>query len=407
MKGRRRFLRQLARVLEGAGGVAMSGAPWAKHRTTGGSGADVDVTLFLCGDVMLGRGLDQIMPHPSDPTLHEEFVDDARRYLELAEAESGPVPRNVAPQYVWGDALDELRRRRPDVRIANLETAVTRSDAAWPGKGIHYRMHPRNAGVLAAAGIDACSLANNHVLDWGYDGLTETLATLHGLGIRVAGAGGSQAAARAPAVLSLAHGRRVLLFAAATGDAGVPESWAAGAAKAGLQRLPDLSSATVERIADDVARHRHEDDVVVFSVHWGSNWGHEIPPAQRAFAHALVDEAGVDVVHGHSSHHPRAIEVHRGHLVLYGCGDFLNDYEGIGGYPQFRGELGLMYLPRVRSADGRLQALALVPTRVRRMRVERAGDDDRSWLLAMLQRECRRMDCDVVAAQDGTFSLQW
>ncbi|HEY0503385.1 MAG TPA: CapA family protein, partial [Lysobacter sp.] len=256
MQGRRRFLRQLACVLAGAGGVSLPGAPSAKPREAGGSGADVDVTLFLCGDVMLGRGLDQILPHPSDPALHEEFVDDARRYLDLAEAESGPIPRPVAYDYVWGDALRELQRRRPDARIVNLETAVTRSDAAWPGKGIHYRMDPRNAGVLAAAGIDACCLANNHVLDWGYEGFADTLAALHGAGIRVAGAGASLAAARAPAVLSLAHGRRVLLFAAATNDAGVPERWSAGNDRAGVHRLPDLSSATVERIADDVARHR-------------------------------------------------------------------------------------------------------------------------------------------------------
>lgn len=406
MQGRRHFLRQLACALAGAGWAGTVCAKAVNAKTTG-SGADVDVTLFLCGDVMLGRGLDQILPHPSDPALHEELVDDARRYIELAEAESGPIPRGVTPAYVWGDALAELQRRRPDVRIVNLETAITRSDAAWPGKGIHYRMHPRNAGVLAAAGIDACALANNHVLDWGYEGLAETLASLHGAGIRVAGAGASLAAARAPAVLSLSHGRRVLLFGAATGDSGVPASWLAQADRPGLQRLPDLSTDTVERIADDIARHRHEDDVVVFSIHWGGNWGHEIAPAQRAFAHALIDEAGVDLVHGHSSHHPRAVEVHRGHLVLYGCGDFLNDYEGIGGHPQFRGELGLMYFPRLRSADGRLKSLTLVPTRVRRFRVERAAGDDRRWLLATVQREYRRMDCDLGDADDGSFVLSW
>ncbi|HEY0505352.1 MAG TPA: CapA family protein, partial [Lysobacter sp.] len=155
------------------------------------------------------------------------------------------------------------------------------------------------------------------------------------------------------------------------------------------------------------ARHRHEDDVVVFSVHWGSNWGYAIAPEQRAFAHALVDEAGVDVVHGHSSHHPRAVEVHRERLILYGCGDFLNDYEGIGGHPQYRGELGLMYFPRLRSTDGRLQSLALVPTRVRRFRVEHAGEEDRRWLLETMRRECRRMDCDVDVATDGSFALAW
>ena len=150
MHGRRRFLRQLGCVLAGAGGVTAAGGPWAMAHGMGRFGEDVDVTLFLCGDVMPGRGLDQILPHPSDPALHEEFVDDARRYLELAGAESGPIPRGAGFDYVWGDALGELRQRRPDVRIVNLESSITRSDAAWPGKGIHYRLHPRNAGLLAA-----------------------------------------------------------------------------------------------------------------------------------------------------------------------------------------------------------------------------------------------------------------
>ena len=82
------------------------------------------VRLFLCGDVMTGRGIDQVLPHPSDPLLHEGYASSALRYVELAERANGPIPRPVDFAYVWGDALTELERRRPDVRIVNLETAV-------------------------------------------------------------------------------------------------------------------------------------------------------------------------------------------------------------------------------------------------------------------------------------------
>jgi poly-gamma-glutamate synthesis protein (capsule biosynthesis protein) len=245
------------------------------------------------------------------------------------------------------------------------------------------------------------------VLDWQREGLAETLATLRAARMRVAGAGTSLAAARAPAVLPLTKGGRVLVFAAATGDAGVPESWAATGARPGVHRLRDLGAGTVARIAADVRQHRRAGDVVVFSVHWGGNWGYAIASAQRAFAHALVDEAGVDVVHGHSSHHPKAIEVHHGHLILYGCGDFLNDYEGIEGHGEFRGELGLMYFPQLDAANGRLRELTLVPTRIRRFRVNAARDDDRQWLLEMLRRECGRMGCDVVEAPGDALALRW
>ena len=363
------------------------------------------VTLFLCGDVMLGRGIDQILGRPSDPVLHEEVVRDARRYLELAEAANGRIPRNVADTYVWGEALAQWQRRRPDARIINLETSITRHDQPWP-KGINYRMHPGNIGVLAAARVDCCVLANNHVLDWEREGLVETLAALRAARISVTGAGSRLSAARAPAVLPLANRGRVLVFAAATGDAGVPDSWAATGERSGVHRLPDLSGDTVASIAADIRHHRRTGDIVVFSVHWGGNWGYAIASTQRAFAHALIDEAGVDLVHGHSSHHAKAIEVHHEHLILYGCGDFLNDYEGIEGHQEFRSELGLMYFPQLDATNGRLRELTLVPIRIRHFRVNPVQDDDRQWLLEMLRRECRRMGCGVGKTGDA-LALRW
>jgi len=97
-----------------------------------------------------------------------------------------------------------------------------------------------------------------------------------------------------------------------------------------------LSAQTVDAIARQVGAAKRAGDLVVASIHWGPNWGFAIPREQRDFAHRLVDAAGVDIVHGHSSHHPMAIEIHRGKPILYGCGDLLNDYEGISGYEAYR-----------------------------------------------------------------------
>src|SRR5512146_388158 len=111
----------------------------------------VPVTLFLCGDVMTGRGVDQILPHPGKPHLFESYVRSATGYVELAERASGAFKRPVDFAYIWGHALAEFGRVRPDARIVNLETSVTASEDAWPGKGIHYRMHPANVPCLTAA----------------------------------------------------------------------------------------------------------------------------------------------------------------------------------------------------------------------------------------------------------------
>lgn len=138
---------------------------------------DRHLTVFLCGDVMTGRGIDQILPHPSDPRIYEEVVSDAPAHVQLAEKANGPVPHPVDPSYVWGDAFTEFEHAVPDARIINLETSVTRSGEPCP-KGINYRMHLENVGCLTSASIDVCALANNHVRDYGDAGLVETLETL-------------------------------------------------------------------------------------------------------------------------------------------------------------------------------------------------------------------------------------
>jgi poly-gamma-glutamate synthesis protein (capsule biosynthesis protein) len=374
---------------------------WQGVGARGGDNAYMATSLFLCGDVMTGRGIDQVLPHPSRPHLFEPYVRDAREYVELAERASGPVGRARDFAYVWGDALEELEARRPDARIANLETAVTTSEDAWPGKGINYRMHPGNVPCLAAARLDCCVLANNHVLDWGRAGLAETLRALSGAGIRTAGAGMDLGQARSPAVLDTAGGSRVLVFAYASESSGVPADWAARPGISGVSLLEDLSPRTVDAIAGEVAARRREGDIVVVSIHWGSNWGYEVAREQRRFAHGLVEVARADVVHGHSSHHPRAVEIHRGRPILYGCGDFLNDYEGIEGHEEFRPELCLMYFARF-GAGGSLQALEMVPMRVRRFRLERASAAERRWIAATMSRESARLGT-AIQLQDGSL----
>ncbi len=363
------------------------------------------VTLFLCGDVMTGRGIDQILPQPCDPAIHEPYMDSALGYVQLAEEANGPIPRPVDASYIWGDALAEFQRVKPQARIINLETAVTCSEDRM-AKGINYRMNPANISCLSGAAIDCCVLANNHVLDWGMSGLIETLATLHAARIKTAGAGTSEDEAWAPAVLPLADNRRVIVFSVGTATSGIPKSWAATGTKGGVAFLPDLSERTAQRIALAVRTHKRPGDLVAASVHWGGNWGYGIAADEVHFARALID-GGVDIFHGHSSHHPKAIEVFRGKLILYGCGDFINDYEGISGYEAFRGDLGLMYFPTLDADSGRLLRLELVPTRTQRMRVQRAPAADSRWLRALLDREGRCFGTWTEAAEGHRIELQW
>lgn len=363
------------------------------------------VTLCLTGDVMTGRGIDQVLRHPGDPTIFERWMGSAAGYVELAERRVGTIPRHVQPPYLWGDALDVLRRAAPDAFIVNLETAVTDRGTPWPDKGIHYRMHPANVDVLSVAGVDVAVLANNHVLDWSLPGLEQTLDVVRGAGVATVGAGRDGEEAWSPVAVPAA-GARVLVLAAGTPSSGVPWDWAADVGRPGVALLTELTERAVDRIAGVVASAAEPADVVVMSIHWGPNWGYEIRPEHQRFARALIDRAGVHVVHGHSSHHPLGIEVHHGGLILYGCGDLITDYEGISGHEHFRGELGALYLPTLDTRTGELDRLGLAPTKMERFRLNRPSPPDVEWLAAVLRRECSPLGTTVTREGD-TLLVGW
>jgi poly-gamma-glutamate capsule biosynthesis protein CapA/YwtB (metallophosphatase superfamily) len=361
------------------------------------------VTLFLCGDVMLGRGVDQVLPHPGDPQLREAHARDARAYVRLAERANGPIPQPASFSWPWGDALAVLDEVAPDARVINLETSVTRSADFAPGKAICYRMSPGNLPAVTAAHPDACALANNHVLDFGHTGLTDTLGALARVGLPAVGAGRDLTQARQPVTIPLRGGRAVI-FACGAASSGIPPRWAATATRPGVDLLPSLSGAAAGDLIARMQAARQPGDIVVVSLHWGSNWGYGVADDQVRFAHRLID-AGVDVIHGHSSHHPRPVEVYRGRLVLYGCGDAINDYEGISGYKEFRPDLRLLYFASVAADTGALAALRMVPMQARQMRLCRASTEDARWLRAVLERISHRFGSQITLQPDGTLVL--
>ncbi len=365
------------------------------------------ITLFMCGDVMTGRGIDQVLPHPGDPTLHEPYMESAGGYVELAVRANGPIPRTVNFSYIWGEALHELERVAPDLRMINLETSITKGDEYWRGKEVLYRMNPENIFCLTVANIDYTALANNHVLDWGYSGLKETLETLKKVKIKYSGAGQNLKEAETPAVFEIKGKGRVIVFSFGSETSGIPFTWAASAQKAGVNLLPDFSDKTVEYIKEKVLAVKRPGDIAVASIHWGGNWGYGVPKEQIEFAHKLLEHAGLDVIHGHSSHHVKGLEVYRDKLMIHGCGDFLNDYEGISGYESFRGDLGLMYFASVDPSTGKLVKLEMTPTQIKNFRVYRASRAEALGLRDVLNREGKKFGTRVELREDKTLALKW
>jgi len=251
-------------------------------------GSEDPMEIAFVGDVMLGRLV----------------ADELRRR---------------PPEYPWGDTLPLLRRA--DALVGNLEFVLADDGEPWPGKTFHFRADRRAVASLEAAGFALVSVANNHVLDYGTDAALESLATLSERGIRFAGAGADADEARRPAVI-----RRDDLTIALLAFTDNEPDWEAGPESPGVHHVPvDLHDHRAAALLDAVARQREVADLVIASAHWGGNWGVAVPRDHRAFGRALVD-AGADVVFGHSPHIVRGVEVYRGRPILYGAGDFVDDY---------------------------------------------------------------------------------
>jgi poly-gamma-glutamate synthesis protein (capsule biosynthesis protein) len=249
-------------------------------------------------------------------------------------------------------------------------------------------------------------LANNHVLDFGRRGLIETLDVLSAAELTSAGAGRSLHEAQSPAIIPIPKtGGRVLIFAFGSPSSGIPHEWAATDNSPGVQVVAPLTDAAADELCHQVREARQPGDLSVVSAHWGGNWGYGVAADQVRFARRLID-GGVHVVHGHSSHHARPIEVYRGKLILYGCGDLVDDYEGIHGHDQYRHDLRLLYLPRLDPTSGELVELSMAPLQARQMRLHRASHRDAKWLRTVLDRVSGTFGSRIDLGSDGLLKLR-
>jgi poly-gamma-glutamate capsule biosynthesis protein CapA/YwtB (metallophosphatase superfamily) len=282
------------------------------------------ITLALTGDVMLGR-----------------LVNDRLKDMQ--------------PQEVWGDMLPHLAQA--DLRIVNLECALTTHLQQWTRteKTFHFRADPEAVRVLQAAHIEACALANNHILDYEEQGLLDTLRVLDASGIRHAGAGADTAEAAVPAMIEVPGTApcRVALLSYTDNE----PDFAATAKRPGTNYLEvSLNEEALKRIANDIAQARAQGaDLVVFSNHWGANFV-ERPSAEfRSFARRVI-ELGADIYHGHSAHICQGIEIYRGKPILYDTGNFIDDYAV---HPQLRNDRSCLF--KLMFEQGKLCRIELLP----------------------------------------------
>jgi poly-gamma-glutamate capsule biosynthesis protein CapA/YwtB (metallophosphatase superfamily)/putative cell wall-binding protein len=199
-----------------------------------------------------------------------------------------------------------------DVAVVNLETAV--GTVGRPAsKEYVFRAPPELVTALAGAGVDVVSLANNHALDYGVDGLFETMRLAQQAGLAVVGAGRDAAEAYAPALLE-AGGRRVAVIGLSRV---LPPGWAAGPGRPGLASAYDEAAAV-----DAVRRAAEQADHVVVTIHWGVELA-DCPDAHQRRLGRVLTDAGAEVVAGHHPHVLQGIQRQPGGVVAYSLGNFV------------------------------------------------------------------------------------
>jgi poly-gamma-glutamate capsule biosynthesis protein CapA/YwtB (metallophosphatase superfamily) len=321
------------------------------------------LTLALTGDVMLGR-----------------LVNDRLKDMQ--------------PEEMWGDVLPHLVQA--DLRIVNLECALTTHLQPWTRtwKMFHFRADPEAVRVLQAAHIDACTLANNHILDYEERGLRDTLRILNASGIRHAGAGANVEEAAAPAIIEASgtSPSRVALLSYTDNE----PDFAADAKHPGTNYLEvSLQQETLTRVANSIAQARAQGaDMVVFSNHWGANFI-ERPSAEfRSFARCVI-ELGADIYHGHSAHICQGIEIYRGKPILYDTGNFIDDYAV---HPQLRNDRSCLF--KVMFEHGKLCRIELLPVSLSVAHVALARGEEFEAICAHMEMLCAEFGTKLMRRYD-------
>ncbi|MFB6284334.1 MAG: CapA family protein [Halobacteria archaeon] len=309
----------------------------------------------------------------------------------------GERQRRRSADAIWGDVLMALRDL--DGLFVNLECCISRRGDPWTRtyRPFHFRAHPEWAVTgLGEAGVDYCSLANNHILDFGETALNDTVDQLKSAGIRHAGAG-SLPDARKPVSVSVGD----LEFAVFSATDNTPEYAASKDKPGAFYDDMDLDDGTREVFREVLdAAEELNPDLTVASLHWGPNMVEEPSRKHERFGRWLVDQ-GVDLVHGHSAHVFQAVEMYGDGLIMYDCGEFVDDYKVD---PELRNDRSFLFKLKV-TEGGDLQELSLTPVEIDKFTVNQADSQAKEWSFERMCGLSRKYGTEF-ERKDGELQLE-
>ncbi len=318
-------------------------------------------TLAFIGDVMLGRG-----------------VCEQLRWQQ--------------PEAFWGSTLPVLQSA--NAVIANLECAITRCENRWDRspKVFYFRADIAAIDVLRAGNVRCVTLANNHTLDFGEEGLLETLRYLDLADIHHAGAGHNAEEAAAPAVF-YAGNVRIGVISLTDNE----PLFAAGEDRPGTNYVPiRTDEATMRRVQQsiDISRDMGA-QFIILSPHWGPNMVLRPFPEHVDFAREVI-RRGVDLVFGHSAHVFQAVERYEHGLIIYDAGDFLDDYAVD---RQLRNDWSFIYLLEI--DEQRMHRLRMIPVLLTYAQVDIAENRERDAICQRMISLCREFQTPLHVTPEG------
>jgi poly-gamma-glutamate synthesis protein (capsule biosynthesis protein) len=270
-------------------------------------------------------------PASDEERISLSFVGD----LLIADYVSAITARE-GYDFLYKPAL--LYLSEPDLTAGNLEFPVTTRGIPVVGTPYVFKGSPDVLPSMRDAGFDVMSLANNHALDQGVEGMQDTMKHLDDAGISHMGAGNNDTEAFAP-VIKEVRGIKV----AYVGISRVVPfgSWKADKNTPGLAESYDINRATAA-----IKKAKEQADIVVVMVHWGKERVDQPEPYQKDFGRQYID-AGADLVIGSHPHVLQGFEMYKGKWIAYSLGNFI-----FSSYPkETAGETGVLDALCTKSGD--------------------------------------------------------
>lgn len=329
------------------------------------------------GDNMLGRAVQLSLFYQSDGDENITDTQSAKDYFNdiLSDIDINELRQlNLYGDYLFGNIPLNLNE---DVRIINLEASPTYTIDTSSNKSIHYHVHIDNVNNIFSKFVNSylLCLANNHALDMGKESfINETLPNVKNIiGVNLL-----------PTMIG-----NLAICNFGCGCSGIPKEWSSY-----INYLPPIINDENVNIAFNVISKsfKNVNEIKILSIHWGPNWSYSNDGQEyrKKLAYRLIDELGISVIHGHSSHHIRGIELYKGKIIIYGAGDFINDYEKI---PSKYNTYGALYVIDIDNS-GNLTNLELLPVEMKNLQCKLTIDKDKIYNLIQFINKQSLQDCN-------------